>query len=356
MARGDPKLVLYGPTKKHGARVKKGFKEFRWYIRHKAADIATGCGLSERDAAGLALSDYIKKGNTKPDEMALGQAVRIYTASLSDHSTKESLRFCSRHLFAALGVNSLCSSLDKARLEGYHRDRLAEGASHWTVHLELSQLRNSISHATKGEIKTWCPPQPSPAGRAISRKQVANLIKGRRKLQQPLARFNAALFALITFYSCQRKEAVRGLAWRPIKGFGLVDLDAGIIDFRRYGEPENKKRRAVQPIPRQLRIFLRIARVRTKTFVFEGRRGTRVSSSSIKDYYRVMRAAAKLDHVRGHDLIHTGLTLRARSTPQHVLSKFARKSPKTLNAVYLHVELEEMLEAADSAPGKRKAK
>jgi len=59
LARGGPRLVLFGPDTKHGARKKAGFKDYRWYIVHKRTELATGHRLAERREAELALADAI---------------------------------------------------------------------------------------------------------------------------------------------------------------------------------------------------------------------------------------------------------------------------------------------------------
>jgi hypothetical protein len=348
VARGDAKLVLYGPSAKHGAKVKKGFREFVWYIRHKDKLISTHCGLHERARATAELAQYIRNQDVTPSTVTVAEALNYYEEILREHHTKLALKVAKRHINAKLGSHT-CAQLTQRDLENYQTARLAEGAAAWTVFTELSKIRDASLKACGH--RTWLPPRPETGGKAIKRSQLAKLLHARLTVKRRIPRYNAILFILITVYCCQRKQAVLDLTWTPKRGHGYVDLEAGIIDFRRYGMPQNRKRRAVQPIPRQILVFLRMARARTKDRVFENAMGNRFSS--VQKTYEKMRKTAGLAHIRGHDLIHTGLTLRAQTTPQHVLSKFANKSPSTLSRVYLHAELEELEAAANSKLGKR---
>lgn len=256
-------------------------------------------------------------------------------SGLEPHST----RICTdafRHIDPLLG-HRLVGSLSELDFRRYHELRIKQGAAPSSIHTELSRLRNVINHCAKQNlcpaIRVWCPPRPETAGRLFTRDQIARLLRHRRVIRDTQSRRLVTLFILLSVYTCQRREAVMTLTWSPEPGCGYVSLQSGSIDFRRQRQAQNKKRRATQPIPRQVSYFLRAQRKQHSRYVFEG-------VANLKNSFNKLKAAAGLPDLRPHDLVHSGLTWRALSgTPLHVLSKFANKSPQTLAGIYLHAEL-----------------
>lgn len=352
MARGDARLVLYGPAARHGARKKKALKEFYWYIVHKRRELSTGYGLHARREAELALADYIRNDTADASALTVADAFKSYIDSNPEPHSKTRAINASGYVVPELG-GELCVELDKTVLDGYYQKRVKGGVAPWTAWTELSRLRTAVRHVLGDAAKRmWLPPKPASAGVAITRDQIASLLRARRHIRWRKSRLNICLLVVVALYCCQRKEACMQLSWTRRRGYGYVDLDAMRICFKKVGEPENKKRRADMPIPRPLRVPLRQARRRTKRWVFEEIDGNRLAD--LGNAWETLRVAAGMPDFRIHDLIHTGSTLRARSTPQHVLSKLINKSAATLSSVYLHAELEELEEAANLAPGKRR--
>jgi integrase len=353
VARGDPRLELYGPSTKHGAKQKKAFKEYRWYIVHRRIELSTGYGLTERRAAELELAAYIRKETVTPDTLTVKEALQNYGLSNPEIHTRDRVGYAGEHLSPALG-HLLCSDLTKQIIADYYRDRLGAGAAPWAAWTEISRLRTAVKQSLgHGYKKLELPEKPGPTGVAMTRSQVAKLLWATKAVRRKPARQNLRLLFLIALYCCQRKEACMELCWDRKRGHGYVDLDTMRVCFKKVGVAENKKRRGDMPIPRQVRVALRQARRRTKTWVLQSYKSNG-HITDVSNSWERMRKAAGMPHITLHDLIHTGATWRAKQTPQHVLSRLINKSPATLSSIYLHAEQDELEEAANSSPGKRR--
>lgn len=375
MARGAPRLVLYGPDTKHGARHKKAFKDYRWYIVHGRIERSTGAALHQRRDAEIALANYIREETGDRCELFVIDAIRQYALSGPERHTRQRIEDAGVHLDAKIG-RMLCVELDKELLNSYYNARIAEGAAPWTAWTELARLRTAVKFALGDNYKRlWLPPKPEPAGVAVSRSQIARLLWACRALHYKRARRSMALLILTSVYCCQREEACTQLSWSRQRGAGHVDLDTMRISFKRLGEAENKKARGDMPIPRPLRVFLKHARKHSETWLFPSNKTDthvvdlsnswekvrRIASLPIEkkhdkpwdDGHPFLKPAPALATLRFHDLIHTGATWRARSTPQHILSRLINKTAATLSTVYLHAEQDELEEAAMMSPGKR---
>ncbi len=377
MARGAPRLVLFGPDTKNGARKKAGFKDYYWYIVHKRTEITTGHCLAERRDAELALAKYIRDGKPAIGKLTVAAAFKLYRESAPEKHTLARVEQAFVYVRPALGAE-MCLALNRQKIERYYRDRLDQGAAPWTVWTELSRLRTAVKFALGAEYKPlWLPKKPEPAGTTLTRSQVARLLWACRRLRWEKSQRDMVLMILVALYCCQREEACTQLSWERRRGHGHIDLDTMRISFKRLGEAENKKPRADMPIPRPLRLFLKLARKRTTTWLFESNKKPGEHVIDMHNSWQPVREWAskplmkangdpweRADHpwhdpapalaqFRFHDLIHTGATWRARSTPQHVLSKLINKTPATLSTVYLHAEQDELEEAALMSPGKR---
>jgi integrase len=133
------------------------------------------------------------------------------------------------------------------------------GVSDGTLRRELGVLRASINFAVQSNRLTraaavWFPDEPPPRDIWLTRNEVARLLRAARSM--PKARSHLPLAILLAIYTGRRKETVSALRWHQ------VDLARGIIDFRRPGEAETKKRRGQVSIHRKLLGHLRRAKVR----------------------------------------------------------------------------------------------
>lgn len=176
----------------------------------------------------------------------------------------------------------------------------------------------------------WLPDSAPPRERWLSESDVARLLWKARK--DPRCRLHLPLFILTAVYTGRRREAILSLQWQPNMAGGWVDLERGIIDFRRAGQAETKKKRGAIPIPRRLLTFLRFARRRTRQFVFEFR-GEPVKN--IKTSLATSGKNAGLGHVHAHLLKHTAVTwLARRGVPMEDVSLYTETTVETLRRVY----------------------
>lgn len=133
-------------------------------------------------------------------------------------------------------------------------------------------------------------------------------------------------------YTGRRREAILSLQWQPNMTGGWVDLERRIIDFRRAGQAETKKKRGAILIPRRLLTVLRFARQRTRQFGFESR------GEPVKDVKKSLATAGKnagLEHVHAHLLKHTAVTwLARRGVPMEDVSLYTDTTVETLRRVY----------------------
>lgn len=344
MARGDPKLILLGPDSKHGALKRATFKDYRFYIAHKGKLYATGCGLSERDRALLALADYVRQGSVTSENMTVAECLRSYAQSNLEPHTARILKYAAVRLLPTLGIK-VAKQINTNDIDSYVMDRISDGAAASTIRTEVSRLRDALNHALKKDApEIELPQAPRSSGKSIPRASVAKVFRARLHIPQRQDRFNAILFVLTGLYTGQRQEAIHQLAFEPWRDGGHIDLATGVIDFRKGIHPENRKRRAVQPIPRQLLYFLKRAAARNKQFLFEDEHQRRVLNT--RKAVETLRRESGVDF-RRHDLAHTSATWRADAgSPISRLSKFIAKSPRTLTEVYTHAELEDLKKEA----------
>jgi integrase len=203
-----------------------------------------------------------------------------------------------------------------------------------TIRRELTVLRAAINgahregHLTRSVV-VHLPEPPPPRERFLTRDELARLLRAARN--EPRSRMHLPLFILMGAYTGRRKEALLSLRWPA------VDLRAGgLIDFRRPGEAETKKRRGRVQIPRRLAVHLRNAR----------RRGTDLGhvindgGQSIKDIKRSFQSAcdqAGLVDVTPHTLRHTCATwLMRKGVDKWKAAGFLAMSLDTLERVYGH--------------------
>jgi integrase len=150
------------------------------------------------------------------------------------------------------------------------------------------------------------------------------------------------LFILLAVYTGRRKEAILSLRWCQI------DLDAGLIDFRKPGEAETNKRRGQIPIPKRLLPHLsRAGRGQPEMgFVLN------INSTRIGDIKKGIAGAAKRAGVEGatpHVFRHTAASwLMQSGMKTGKITRFLAMSEKTLIDVYGHLHPDFHKEAADT--------
>lgn len=161
-------------------------------------------------------------------------------------------------------------------------------------------------------------------------------------------------FCAIALSTARRRNAIETLMWTK------VDLKNRLIDFRKPGEPETKKRRGVAPISNWLLpILQRAYDEKTSLYVLD-------RPGSITKEFKAARKAAKMPDVTPHTLRHTWGTWAAQGgasmwaiagvigctvatatknylhhSPAHLRSIADAVSPEAVNAVAPVVEVEQ---------------
>jgi integrase len=220
--------------------------------------------------------------------------------------------------------NLSVSNITNAKCKEYATDR---NASDGTIRRELGTLRAALNHDKKeGRIEIvphiWMPEPTRSKDRWLTRKEAAALLKASRNVA-----FHLPWFILISLYSGQRKQAVLSLTW------DRVDLDNGTIDWQ-YGR-ETKKRRIRQPMPDELKMFLKyLSRYGTDGYVLN------IKGRKIGDIRKGLEAAltnAKINNATPHTLKHTAITwMLQNGTDLWSVAGFTGTSVKTLETTYGH--------------------
>jgi integrase len=215
-----------------------------------------------------------------------------------------------------------------------------------TMRRELGVLQAAINHAHKRgkltrSLSVELPAVPPSKERWLTRQEAAKLI--RASCFDPKARLYMPLFILIGLYTGRRKEAILSLRWSQ------VDLKTNLIDFRKPGEAETKKRRGRVPIPANLIPHLRRARLRGSdlgpVLHISGK-----PIANIKKGFAAACRRAGLDDVTPHTLRHTAATwiMQSGKVPTWEAAGFLAMSERMLVAVYGHHSPDHLRRAANS--------
>ncbi|MBI5119817.1 MAG: site-specific integrase [Rhodospirillales bacterium] len=181
-------------------------------------------------------------------------------------------------------------------------------ASDNTTRRELAVLRAAINWCqTEGYVvqapSVWLPDRPQARERWLTREEAAKLIRAARQLER--AKTYLPRFIMLGLYTGARKEAILGLQWQSNTVGGRVDLERGLIDYRKPGQAQTAKRRTAIPVPPRLQNALRAARKTTRQYVLE------FQGQPIGDMKKAFAAAARaagLRDVTPHTLRHTAVT------------------------------------------------
>ena len=203
-----------------------------------------------------------------------------------------------------------------------------------TIRRELTVLRAAINVAHRDgrltrPVAVELPQSPPAKERHLTRDEVARLLRAARA--EPRARMHLPLFILMGLYTGRRKEALLSLRWPA------VDLrPGGLIDFRRPGEAETKKRRGRVTIPSRLMPHLRNAKKRGTDLGHVINDGG-VAIGDIKRSFQSACERAGLQGVTPHTLRHTCATwLMQLGVDKWMASGFLEMSLDTLERVYGH--------------------
>lgn len=279
-------------------------------------------GTSDRATAEATLAEFIgerhrrggRAGPRHPADFPIAEAIDLYA---QQHATTtaapERIGYAIDALLPFWGESAIGDVSDETcRAYVAWRSRAAG-----TVRKELGVLRAAINYAHKRGRLTivphvLLPDKPEGRQRWLTPSEAARLVAAARRVRSTAgkdyatsARGYLPLFILLALYTGARKEALLSLRWPQ------VDLERSVIDFNPPGRKRTNKRRAVIPIPRRIKVLLRLAR----------RRGTDLGYVLHQDGERILdvkrsfsRACrdAGLPAVTPHTLRHTCGTWKAQ--------------------------------------------
>ncbi|WP_394648907.1 tyrosine-type recombinase/integrase [uncultured Sphingomonas sp.] len=279
-------------------------------------------GTGDREQAEAALASFIGErhrrgrpaGPCHPDHFPIADALSLY-GDLHGPTTAAPDRIAyAIDALLPFWEGSMAGDISDETCRAYAEHR---GRSEGTVRRELGVLRAAINFAhRRGRITNAphveLPDRPEGKSRCLTDAEVVRLVVASRRLRSTAgldyasaARMHLPLFILLAFYTGARKEAILSLRWPQL------DMKRWTIDFNEPGRKRTNKGRAVIPVPRGLKVLLRLARERgTELGYVLHQDGKRIHDVK-KSFARACRDAG-LEDVTPHTLRHTCGTRLAR--------------------------------------------
>lgn len=338
-----PRLALLGPDNKHGATRKPGFRSYKYYIRHdhlgRRVERPTGYGLGQEVEAKRALLDYAMSLSTPVSTDGDPPLLEVLTGYQQRRapklgSAKAEIRSCDNLIAASTGHR--VSDINKRWCENFaQRRRELHKHSDSYIRRELGVLTRALAFAVDEERikeapKVWKPAEGQPRSAFLTAPQVGRLVRYFRSRQDG---FRGTLFVLMGVYTGHRKEALLTLRWEPHDEGGYVDLQSGMIDFRK--RRGTKKRRAQMMIPKRLLPLLRRARRESRggwVFEFNGK-GVKTIKSLLDS--SVLETGVKW---HPHMLAHTAASWMIMGGIDILrVARHCGKSVKMIDQVYGHL-------------------
>lgn len=316
--------------------------EIIWFDRGRRKRLSTG--TTDRKRADKILAAHIENSQRRASTRLIGDILSDYQSERAPHiSRPERIAQKIMNLAPFFGEMPF-SDIKKSKCQEYYSQRKEE-AQDGTIRGELGALRAALNHDyNESRIPfappVWLPEAPTHKDRWLTRKEAAKLLRASRKIANHLP-----WFILISLYSGQRKGAVLNLTW------DRVDLERGLINWE-YTKA-SKKRRPIQPMPDELRMFLGyLSGYGTDGPVLK------LAGRKIKDIKRGFKSAmdaAGIKNASPHTLKHTAITwMMQNKTDLWSVAGFTGTSVKTLETVYAHHHPDYMEEARNSAKNARK--
>ena len=222
----------------------------------KDAGTAISTGTPDRRKAEIQLAQYIstknrRSGPVEAREITISDILSIYG---SEHAPTVADPVRIGYAMSALLPFWGDLTADAVKGETCRRYTKIRNRAPGTIRRELNTLQAALNYCQReGYILTspnvTMPPTPETNQRAMTRDEVAALIRAARSCKQ----HHIARFILVSIYTGTRKAAALNIRLAgPSMNGGWFDLEAGLLYRRCEGERITNKRRTPVRLPRQL--------------------------------------------------------------------------------------------------------
>lgn len=258
---------------------------------------------ADREQAEAVLAAFrLVKGDTPADDLTVPQVLDWYWDA---HGRKlmrpDSAQLAIKYLKPFFGA-TLAADLTLDKQERYVEHRRDAGAGDESIRRDLSVLSAACRRAVKYRRLHHAPPiltiSPAPPReRWLTRKEVARLLRQMRKPQRGKVHRHVTLFTRLALYTGARTSAILELTW------DRVDFDSRMIDYRKPGRRETKKRRTLTPMTPAIERMLRHAHRHSRSRYVVSWAGEGIGR--VAKAFIAHAEKAGLDDVSPHVLRHT---------------------------------------------------
>ncbi len=336
------------PRRNSGAKLR--FREDRgsyyivWTERGRSRKCSTG--TADLQDAQVFLAEWLQSrersdGPSDPSKIFVTDLLAAYLRARAPKVTAPEVMINAVERLIPFWTGKMVTAATPETCTHYGESR---GRANGTVRRELGVLQAAINWGHKNgkltrTVTVDLPPSGAPRERWLTRQESARLLRAARTRK---ARLYMPLFILIGIYTGRRKEAILSLRWTQ------VDLERGVIDFRKPGEPETNKKRGLVRIPKRLLPHLVRARRRGTDLGYVIHDGGKRILNTKKGFEAACRRAG-LDGVTPHTMRHTAATwLMQAGVKTWEAAGFLAMSEKTLIKHYGHHHPDHMRDAADA--------
>ncbi|WP_421754185.1 tyrosine-type recombinase/integrase [Croceimicrobium sp.] len=212
------------------------------------------------------------------------------------------------------------------------------------VRRELEQMQAAIGYAYRDNLisicpHVWKPQKGQPRDRWMTKKEAALLLKAAREYAR--ASDYLELYINIGLYTGARSTAILSLKWRD------VDFETGIIDFKKQGETQNKKKSRV-PMPRRLLRKMKEARKRGTHDGYVVHRNQQ-QIKSVKNSLETVYKRAGIEKITSHTMRHTAASwMVQKGVSLNKVAKYLGTTIQVIENTYGHLEPDHLEEVRAS--------
>jgi integrase len=331
--------------------------EIIYYDNGHTRHVSTG--QRDRKAANRVLAGFIIE-HEKVKAQRAKRTVRELVEFYMEHHVAERVVAKDRAEFCAVPIRAFFGDLHVGDIDDAHvieysarrrSGKLGRTVGDSTIRRELGFLGAVLRYAIKNRKRTGVShddmpnierPEAAPARELVlSDAQLdALLAAAQPKAERRLSR--AYRFIALARWTAARKASIETLAWSQ------VDLDLGLIDFRKEGEKETNKRRVAVPIDEPLMAVLRRAHAERRPDPKTGKLNPWVldNPGAIRKTFDHAAELAGLPAVTPHTLRHTWATKADRAgVDLRQIAAMLGDTEETVKRVYIHRAAENIRDA-----------